>query len=364
LDAEPNSSDKTPTGDEHPLPIAKAASAPLPVGAIQEAVPVVPQNEAAAQPAQQQPSTEIQISHQPLLVHITKDDELSVFEKKTVFFGGLGIFVAFLSLVAACAGGYFVFQQFEEMVVANNLADISARRARHDSAESSIATARQLAILQGQLTQQRNSMQIDQRPWLRFELGGDRPAGTDPHNAKDRTFPLNAGQPVKIPVRVTNVGKTAAEHLLATAIIEIVSRDKRPAIIPKKSLKFTEDGKPTPKGNSIPTTAWREGVLYPEEVSENSFSRVRRTKDGELEDDPLTKPEKDALDSRKSYILIFGEVWYSDIFGVAHWTKFCEMGNAQLNDVIGTQCIRFSAVDHNQPTEGGKNQKTSQDKAN
>ena len=59
----------------------------------------------------------------------------------------------------------------------------------------------------------------------------------------------------------------------------------------------------------------------------------------------MTQQERTALDSGESYFLNFGEVWYRDVFGIRHWTKFCEMGNAQINVKVAERCLRFNAVD-------------------
>ena len=37
-----------------------------------------------------------------------------------------------------------------------------------------------LDILQGQLIQQRSGLEMDQRPWIKFEPGGERPKDTEP----------------------------------------------------------------------------------------------------------------------------------------------------------------------------------------
>jgi hypothetical protein len=348
LDTEPQGENKAPKGDDYPLPIGEVASKQGKIEPISDAKKLTVEEELPSEPAHQHPPTEVQITQQPLLVHVTKDDELNTFERRTVFFGIIGIFLATLSMVAAIAAGIFIYQQFKEMEYANTLSGISARRTRYDSDKASIATTKQLAILQGQLTQQTKALRMDERPWLKFEVEGEIPPGFDPNNTKTRTIPLTAGQPLKIKVKVTNIGKTTAENLLGTLFIQIVPKDGEP-IFPKNGKFHFSEGHPCSpkKTKNIPETAWLEGTLYPKEVSENEFSRMRCSKNGIAEDDPPTQAETTAVDSAKSYVLIFGEVWYVDVFGTHHWTKFCEMANAQININLGKKCARFDAVDNN-----------------
>lgn len=182
--------DKPSDRDESPLPVAKPMTAQPEVQATAPSIPAPPQGELAAQPAQQQPQQEATDILKPLLVRIVEDDELSSFERKTIRYGALGILVAFLALVAACVTGYFIYQQFAAMEEANTLADYVAKKARLDSAASSIATAKQMnglqaqiiaaqeatKALQGQLVESRRSaniaalqLELTDRPWIKIE---------------------------------------------------------------------------------------------------------------------------------------------------------------------------------------------------
>lgn len=346
MDAQSNSSDRTPGREQNPLAVPEVPPTPPAVETIQEVLPVVPQSEAAAQ---QQSATEIQISQQPLLVHVTKDDALSAFEQRTISYGGIGVLVAFLALVAASVTAYFIIQQFKEMAAQTDISSRAAKQARIDAKDSGIAIAKQLAILQSQLTQQRAALQIDQRPWLKFELGGDRPKDADPNNGKWKVLTTTAGQPIKIEVRVTNIGKTTAEKILGTLIVQYVPKGGKPILPRKKNQIMFTEGKKREK-RALPGTAWMEATLYPGEVSQNYFSRSRWEADGTVKDDPISPTEKAELDNGNAYILLLGEIWYSDVFGARHWTKFCEIGPPHLADAsVEKKCIAFGAVDANQP---------------
>jgi hypothetical protein len=92
----------------------------------------------------------------------------------------MGILVAFLALVAACVTAYFINGQFKEMAKQTGILAESLKKQKEDSTASAIATAAQLDILQGQLIQQRSGLEMDQRPWIKFEPGGERPKDTEP----------------------------------------------------------------------------------------------------------------------------------------------------------------------------------------
>jgi hypothetical protein len=359
LDNEPHANDGAANTNQDPLPLGESVSAALPVELpkpivsypiVKQDIPSSPPNDASRRDAKK--------PKEPLQIRIVEDDELNSFEKKTIRFGTAGIVVAGLSLIAACLAAFFIFQQFKEMAAQTDLSSRSAKQARVDAKDSGIATAKQLAILQGQLTQQRDALQIDQRPWLKFELGGDRPKDADPNNGKWKVLTTTAGQPIKIEVRVTNIGKTTAEKIFGTLIVQYVPKGAKP-ILPKREnrISFTE-GKKSGKREKgdLPGTAWGEATLYPNEVSQNSFSRSRWGKNGTLEDDPITPTEKTELDNGNAYLLLLGEIWYSDVFGVRHWTKFCEI-TSQLDLAVAKKCLAFGAVDASQPKAGGQPQK-------
>ncbi len=142
------------------------------------------------------------------------DDGLSTFERRTVFIGIVGIFLAALSMAAALVAGYFVYQQFKQMEVANNVADIASRRARYDSDKTAIVTARQLAILQGQLTQQQAALNLTERAWITLVTAEFR-YHADRQNV-DRVDSM---------ISFTNTGPTPAFNIHVWRCSEVLARD-------------------------------------------------------------------------------------------------------------------------------------------
>lgn len=272
---------------------------------------------------------------------------LTAFERKTLFWGRLGFALTFGSLLAASVAVYFAFQQAKEMASQTALLVIAQRQAQTDAKDSSVAVAKQLGALQEQMTQQRQSVEVDQRPWLKFRLGGNKPTGSDP-NGLDYAFqPFIAGKPLSIPIRVTNIGKTTAEHIKGAIFVQVVSKGKEP-MLPSKRLSFAAPDEPTPsmRGKSVPAEGWLTATLYPGEVVEGSPSRMKRLGDGTIVIDPVTSEEADGINGGSMSLYILGEVWYADVFGVQHWSRFCETTDRE-SIKARIKCVRFGAVDHN-----------------
>jgi hypothetical protein len=156
MDAKNNNADKTREGDERTLPIAKPVSSEAPVQPVASVEPTAPQNNLSAQPLQQQPAKEPQKPLEPLSVKIIEDDELNHFERKSIRYGGVGILVAFLALLAASVTGFFIYHQFEEMNAQTGLMNRAAVQARLEAKDSAINTAKQLGALQAQITTAQN----------------------------------------------------------------------------------------------------------------------------------------------------------------------------------------------------------------
>lgn len=151
LDTEPNCDDGTQHGKEHTLPVTGETPTQSSIQPSNPVVPPSPENRVATDPDEQpRQSRKVEVQ-EPLPIHIVKDDELSQFERKTVFFGFWSIVIASVSLIAAISAAFFIYQQFKEMASQTNLAGIAARQARVDSKESSKQFQHQLALLQSQV---------------------------------------------------------------------------------------------------------------------------------------------------------------------------------------------------------------------
>jgi hypothetical protein len=344
LSGDPNGDHEAAEGKEHALPVGEPAPAVSLIEPIQPTIPApLPELEIPAEPQQPPNPPSGRGPREPLDIRIVGDNEPKETERQTVAWTRRGVIVAFLALVVASGGGWLVYQQFKEMAAQTDLLDTAARQARVDSNESSKTTSKQLALLQDQLTQQRQALEVDQRPWLKFEIG-EEPNKTGLIYA----FPP-AGQPLKIPIRITNIGKTPAKEIKGALWIQLV-RDKNEPVIPdgNKHLIFTIPGERLPIGGQrFPSEGWVWGVVYPDQMVKQYFSPVKIGPDGKNVEIPLTNPDFDDMGVGKLRIYALGEVIYHDMFGVAHWSRFC-MGDPRDNLPVALRCTRFNSVDGNQ----------------
>src|ERR1700722_7291331 len=204
LDTQTDSGDVKPGGNRQPLPVGDSAPQEPVKTPSQPSVPAASKQEIAAALQQQNGGPEIPKERKPLRVEIVKDDELSAFEKKTVIYTIIGIFISFLAFIAACVAIVFVYQQFKEMADQTDILNRQARQARSDSAAASLVTDKQLSIAQQRATAAQNQvaavtrqMRVDQRPLVK----PDRQL---------QNVTLTVGQPVTLPIQFSNIGKTPA----------------------------------------------------------------------------------------------------------------------------------------------------------
>ena len=89
---------------------------------------------------------------EPLQVRIVSGDKLTSFERKTVGFNRYGLLISGASFIAALVAAWVFFGQLKETSKQTDLLDITAEQARTDAKNSALATARQLAAVQAQIT--------------------------------------------------------------------------------------------------------------------------------------------------------------------------------------------------------------------
>ncbi|MGA2051483.1 MAG: hypothetical protein ABSG96_27775 [Terracidiphilus sp.] len=302
----------TPVPNDHPLPVAEIKPSPLPVEPADPPAPPAIQNRVAADPVQGKRGEE-ELHSVPPPLGKDVNNELSLFERKTVFFGYWGIVFGFVSLVLAAGAAFFVFQQFKEMAAQTELLNRGARQARVDSANSSVVTAEQLAILEKQLNQQTGATRLDERAWIVV-------SPLLPDIAK---VSVPTGEMV-----IVNTGKTPALHIHGMAQIEVLSHDSGPRL-QEKTYDWGFDS----------------GELVPHDPAPQTLVRLkdRTTK----EQAPFTNDERTAYNSGKSWIAIYGTIWYDDIFHVRHFTRFCRpFSNPNIaGEFNAMKCVNYNGTD-------------------
>jgi len=174
------------------------------------------------------------------------------------------------------------------------------------------------------VVQMQRQTRIDERPWLKvstpeeFKVNNGQPV------------PFKAGQPLQVPIEFTNYGKTAARKITTGISIEVFPIGEEPAI-PDASetvtISTTTDAVIAPPGKHLlavyPSEITGAGIIDPGENIKLTVSRVKLT-GGQVLIDPLSEDDVQKLTTGKKYIVLFGNIVYSDIFGIQHETKFCQ----------------------------------------
>ena len=341
MNADSHSADEAAAGDKHSLPVGEAAATTSPVKAVDSPAPASAQQNISADLRKEPREHGEPKGDKPLVVRIIEDDELSSFERKTVTFGKWGITIAAVSLIAACIAAFAVYQQFKEAASQTDLLQIAAKQARRDSAAAGIRGQQEIAVLQAQATAAKNSveaiqrqMRIDQRSWVKFEMGGETVEG----KPEIKAMIVAVGQTPSAKIKFVNVGKGAARNLRGVIFVECVNSTKEP------HLEMVESRK------QLPRNIFVAGIMVPNAPAETTADRERwkDVKAKTVEPDPLTEPEFAALMSGKAYIATYGMIWYQDLFG-NHWTKFCDWRTfanipAQYQ---ANKCTRYNDTDPN-----------------
>jgi hypothetical protein len=209
-----------------------------------------------------------------------------------------------------------------------------------------------------QLRLSRQTMEIDQRAWLKVFLAGQPiPAQSEVACGAGGTniqITIAIEQPILMPIRIANTGKTAAQKVVGYAIVEVVKMGKEPDIpdhpltIPLPGLL----GQPTtvpPNVRRYGLTAFATSLIYPGDCDDSLAKRVR-AEGRTIAVYPLSKREFDSLREGGSYLAAYGRVTYIDVFGVSHWTQFCKSIRADASGIRPTQsmaCANYTAVDNN-----------------
>jgi len=264
-------------------------------------------------------------SRKVLKVQVVKDDQPSKFERRSIIVAWLGVFVSFLSLVAACIAAIVVYGQLNQMKNQTKILNAGATQAGIDSKAAGEATARQLALMQAQLLQSEYAGRLDERASIEIE-----PIKPVLHDVRP-DLELSEYQ---YDFYFKNVGKTAARDIVVGATngtnnIQSIGNTKNVESIHNIQDKFlTGKVKSFPmirRGGPVPS------VLGPNVVSPVPVTFFART--------PQIFPNSMGVE------MLVGRVDYKDEFKVEHWLRFC-FYVADANGKLET-CDAGNDEDHN-----------------
>lgn len=197
-----------------------------------------------------------------------------------------------------------------------------------------------------QLREARIQTHVTQRAWVRFRYQGEEKGLSPPIN-------LNVYQPIMLPTELMNVGATPALDTEAVLVVEVLPVDKEPEFpsdLPRPKAGATLGR--TLIGTKVGTT-WASGVIYPNQAAYFNTQRFRQ-EDGSVIGWDLDVDEYKSLKDLKAYVVLWGKVWYKDIFGVGHWVTFCSptaFGELEVLDHDRyPKCANYNQADTNDGT--------------
>lgn len=221
------------------------------------------------------------------------------YQSKTLLVAWLSFAVACLTLISLIVYAYITHGQLVEM-----------RRATVAATKSANAAT--------------TSLHLDQRAWIGPAQRGD--------------FQWKIGDQMRFPSRIVNTGKTPAIAVESVTTSTTMSLEEMP--------EFTYE-----PGTGHPTIHNRSAILYGSGSNPITFDLPvykKGTRSGEIL--KLTPTLLAEMQSKKSFILIYGRITYQDVFGVGHWTNFCSIypePNQAASQLAEAQkrCIAYNAID-------------------
>jgi hypothetical protein len=213
---------------------------------------------------------------------------------------------------------------------------------------------RQATAAENGVAEVQRQTRLDERPWIRFRPPEPEPSQPPP------SFTATIGEKFQIPIEFMNYGKTAALRIKAFVIIEVLRNGQKPHL-PKEGhlfVRFPEEVRP--KGSHVIKTLPYDGIeaalVYPGERQNVLATWKQFGRSGTIENRIMSRDELMSIYNKTSYIAVWGQAEYWDIFDVEHWTRFCSTeGYGDFHPRV-EECLRFADVDRNDSANQPQNQ--------
>jgi len=181
-----------------------------------------------------------------------------------------------------------------------------------------------------QTSQMQRQVRQDQRPWIKVSVDPDhRP------NVAERSQ-------VSARIRIQNTGKTPARELAVQTHLDVLPFSQAP-VFPENLEGY----------KNMPGFGWGEtaGIRWPEDKPDTDFE-IWWFQDGWQKRLATVSDYNDWVQGR-SWVAVYGEADYADIFGVQHWTRFCiavtgtstAFGATTTNE--SRSCSDYNSADNN-----------------
>jgi hypothetical protein len=229
-----------------------------------------------------------------------------------------------VGILVGIAVAWIYWNQLQEMGNQTRLLDEQANRSAIENIGNAAATNRQLGILQQQsktaqdnVAAIRQQMRVDERAWMNVGVG---------------LAPLIDGQPIFMPVRLVDSGKTPAIKAKGTVIVNLLNTGTDPDFSFKAGHpRYNFDvGFIAP--NQPQTIQW---AVLPEYLPVSDV--LVQT---------LTTPAiRQGMSDGSMYIVVHGKITYTDIFGGRHWMTFCALAeNAKPSGTGSEKCASYNKL--------------------
>jgi hypothetical protein len=132
-------------------------------------------------------------------------------------------------------------------------------------------------------------------------------------------------------ITIQQTGKTPASNVTGHFFIEVVKNGESPDFESK-----------------TPHMRMSANIMLPNSTRDITVRRIRQVSGGgpdDGEDDPLRQSERDALETRKAWMAVYGIVWYNDVFHKTHWIKFCFWSSLPDTLTSAGQCTQNNTTD-------------------
>ena len=158
---------------------------------------------------------------------------------------------------------------------------------------------------------------LDQRAWVEIATG-------DPED-------VHLGEPIAFKIQINNTGKTPARNFDGHLVAEIINKGSSPKV-----------GKHGHAAAHISIPLVVPGFHKTMQMYARALEhKVPKTIS-------LTKEIAASFTSGESYLIAWGDYSYTDVWGVKHWTKFCDsFGSGAPSDL--DECVNYNDIDSGEP---------------
>jgi hypothetical protein len=161
---------------------------------------------------------------------------------------------------------------------------------------------------------------LNERPWMNVAVGQGQ---------------LVDGQPLVMPIQITNSGKTPAKNVQGTIVLNLLHKGEEPGFI-------YETGHPR--------YAIDVGMMAPNFPNRLSWAVLPKNLPPSAPLKPISVSSviRQGINDGSLYIAAHGRITYDDIFGKSHWMTFCSYAqNPPITGPDAAKCSQHNDVDKN-----------------